>query len=153
MKNKKPLAAATETAEPEKTKIKLSIKTMLKPDFSEAFKKVSKVITFTGELTFKFRRIGKQIKSEKEIYFEARDEALKSLAKKNDDGEPAVNYGPNGEESYTLEKENKPKFWQKIKELEKVEIEVDEIKLSELGDLAAHGLSADDLVPLDFITD
>ena len=129
--------------------VKLKIGTIISQSFTESLDKLKRVNTFSGEMSFKIRRIGKRIKEATNDYNDLRLQTLTELAKKNEDGSPMITYGKNGEELYTLLPENRPAFQKRVKELQSAEIEIEKIKFSDLGD--SHGLSPHDLLELEFI--
>jgi hypothetical protein len=132
--------------------VKIEIKKLLNPEFYAAFDKLSKVQTFSGEMTFKIRRIGKKKEKELELYNELRLEKLKEVAKKDPEtNEPVTGVDDRGRETYTIIPEKKKEFNDHVEKLQKVEVDFEKIKFSDLG--ASHGLSAHDLMQLDFIVE
>ena len=131
--------------------VAISVQKLLMPAFNESFDKLKKVVTFSGEVTFKIRRLGKKIEKELEVYNEVRLETLKACAKKDDSGSPIVGQDPRGFDTYALLDEKKKEFNEKVTGLQGVMVELEKIKYNDLG--ANHGLSAHDLIQLDFIVE
>jgi HAMP domain-containing protein len=142
------MEAVPQTIEPN---VKISVKKLLTPSFTESFDKLKRVPTFSGEMTFKIRRMGKKIEKELEIYNELRLEDLKKVAKKDEAGEPIISINDKGFETYQILPEHRAGFDKRVAELQKTEVDLEKISFSELGH--SHGLSAHDLMQLDFIVE
>jgi hypothetical protein len=142
------MEAVPQTIEPN---VKISVKKLLTPSFTESFDKLKRVPTFSGEVTFKIRRMGKKIEKELEVYNEVRLEALKEVSKKNEAGEHILTFNDKGQEMYQIIPEKRKDFDERVKELQKVEVDLEKISYATLGE--THGLSAHDLIQLDFIVE
>lgn len=130
--------------------IKVQLRHLMSQEYNEAFHKLSKLTTLPGATAFKVRRISKKVTAALEDYSELRLEALKAVSKKDENGQLVI-VKENGMDSYVILDEHKADFAKKVKELQEVEVEIEKIKFDDLG--PNHGISAFDLMQLEFIVE
>jgi hypothetical protein len=96
--------------------------------------------------SYQIAGISKKVREEFGRFEEARKNALEQLAEKDEAGNPIVENG-----SFKLDKEGLKELSRQLKEVVELEIDVQKIKLSDLGDLSKVELSAQDVEILEAI--
>ena len=99
---------------------------------------------------FKLKGIVKQLREETTKWDELQLDAAKKWATKDESGNPILERDDGKTSYYKMEHENMIKFASEMGELAKVEIEIAEVKISELGTVK---LTTDDLVELEFLVE
>lgn len=134
-------------------KVTVTLDTMMSPNFSIAFEKLQKLSTLKGHDAFKVKKLSKLFKEEIKEYSETRADILKSLAKKDEKGEPIIKKDEaSGIDVYDLDDEGKAELTKKVGELLTAEVEVPYlIKFEDLP--SNHGITANDLEVLEFIVE
>jgi len=134
--------------------MKLNITTVLDVNFDESFEKLMNQKSLSGFTLFKLRKMVKAIKSELKEYHSLKQQYVNECAVLNNEGLPVIETKEvNGQvlQSYQIVKEKIPYLNKKLEELNSIEIEIEEIKFSELG--SHHELTAKDISFLEFITE
>lgn len=96
--------------------------------------------------SYQLAGISKKVREEFNKFEEARKNALEQLADKDENGQAIVENG-----SFKMSKEATLELAKQLKEVVNIDIEVQKIKLSDLGDLSKVELSAQDVEILDAI--
>ena len=99
---------------------------------------------------FKLKGIVKQLREETTKWDELQLDAAKKWATKDESGNPILERDDGKTSYYKMEHENMIKFASEMGDLAKVEIEIAEVKISELGTVK---LTTDDLVELEFLVE
>jgi hypothetical protein len=99
---------------------------------------------------FQLKGIVKQLREETTKWDELQLDAAKKWATKDEEGKPILERDDGKTSYYKMDHENMIKFAAEMGELAKVEIEMAEVKISELGSVK---LTTDDLVELDFLVE
>ena len=99
---------------------------------------------------FQLKGIVKQIREETTKWDELQLDAAKKWATKDEAGNPILERDDGKTSYYKMDHENMIKFASEMGELAKVEIEIAEVKISELGTVK---LTTDDLVELEFLVE
>ena len=97
---------------------------------------------------FQLKNIVKTIREETVKWDELQLEAAKKWATKDDKGNPVLEKTDGKTSYYKMTQENMIKFAAEMGELSRIEIELDNVKISELGDVK---LTTDDLIELEFL--
>ena len=102
------------------------------------------------KVMYQLKGIVKQLREEITKWDEIQLEAAKKWADKDDNGNPVLEKQEGKTAYYKMSRENMIQFAAELGELAKVEIEVQTVKL---GDLGSAKLTTDDLVELEFLVD
>lgn len=117
--------------------------------FMESLANLRKIKPDNLAAAVKIKKLFLKLEQEIKIFEEARKEAAIELAEKDQDGNAIIENG-----NYKFSKESNIKMILKMQGLVNVDIDIEKIKLSELGDLnKLQGLSAGDLLELEPILD
>lgn len=99
---------------------------------------------------FQLKGIVKQIREETTKWDELQLDAAKKWADKDEEGKPILEKSDGKSTYYKMDHENMINFAAEMGELSKIEIDIAEVKISELGSVK---LTTDDLVELDFVVE
>ena len=99
---------------------------------------------------FQLKGIVKQIREETTKWDELQLDAAKKWATKDENGKPILERDDGKTSYYKMDHEHMIQFAAEMGELAKVEIEIAEVKISELGSVK---LTTDDLVELEFLVE
>jgi len=99
---------------------------------------------------FQLKGIVKQLREEITKWDEVQLEAAKKWATKDVNGHPILEKQEGKTSYYKMERENMVQFAAELGELAKVEIEVQDVKINDLG---SAKLTTDDLVELEFLVE
>lgn len=124
---------------------KIKVALLLSDDFGLSLLNLRKVKPESLAAAVKIKKIFKKVEEEVTLFREVQTEACKELADKDTEGNPVIINN-----RYQLSKESNMKLAVKLQELANVEVDIDFIDISELGDLTRlTGLSAEDLTILE----
>ena len=99
---------------------------------------------------FQLKGIVKQLREEITKWDEVQLEAAQKWATKDVNGQPVLEKQEGKTSYYKMERENMIQFAAELGELAKVEIEVQDVKINDLG---SAKLTTDDLVELEFLVE
>jgi len=117
--------------------IKVKIKQIVNPDFSQAYVKLMK-LQVPMKTAYKLKKIAELITDEQKKYEELRKELLTKLGEKNEDGSLKIDQG------IVSLGENQQAYYEQHLELLDIDVEMGVIKIDDLGDaqLSAAELSS-----------
>ena len=99
---------------------------------------------------FQLKGVVKQIREETTKWDELQLDAAKKWADKDEEGKPILEKSDGKSTYYKMGHENMIQFAAEMGELSKVEIELSDVKINDLGDVK---LTTDDLVELEFLVE
>jgi hypothetical protein len=100
---------------------------------------------------FQLKGVVKQIREETTKWDELQLDTAKKWATKDEDGKPILEQSDGKTSYYKMDHENMIQFAAEMGELSKVEIDLTEVKINDLG--CNVKLTTDDLVELEFLTE
>jgi len=129
--------------------MKLMLAKIVSPKFRKSVDKLA-AQELPIRAMFQLKGIVKNIREETTKWDELQLDAAKKWADKDEDGKPIFEKSDGKSTYYKMDHENMIKFAAEMGELAKVEIDIAEVKISELGNVK---LTTDDLVELDFVVE
>jgi hypothetical protein len=129
--------------------MKLMLAKIVSPKFRKSVDKLA-AQELPIRAMFQLKGIVKTIREETTKWDELQLDAAKKWADKDEDGKPILEKSDGKSTYYKMDHENMIKFAAEMGELAKVEIDIAEVKISELGNVK---LTTDDLVELDFVVE
>ena len=129
--------------------MKLNISTLI--NSKEVFYILANAHRLSANISYRLYRNIELINKELEMYEKTRIKLLKSLANKDENGEPIIKKN-NNQEFYDLSDENLQKFNEDISKMVNESVELDLKKIS-LDDIDSVGLTPFQISLIDFILD
>jgi len=127
--------------------MKLMLAKIVSPKFRKSVDKLA-AQELPIRAMFQLKGIVKQLREETTKWDELQLDAAKKWATKDEDGKPILERDDGKTSYYKMDHENMLQFAAEMGELSKFEIELAEVKISDLGNVK---LTTDDLVELDFL--
>jgi hypothetical protein len=129
--------------------MKLMLAKIVSPKFRKSVDKLA-AQELPIRAMFQLKGIVKNIREETTKWDELQLDAAKKWADKDEDGKPILEKSDGKSTYYKMDHENMIQFAAEMGELAKIEIDIAEVKISELGNVK---LTTDDLVELDFVVE
>ena len=129
--------------------MKLMLAKIVSPKFRKSVDKLA-AQELPIRAMFQLKGIVKHLREETTKWDELQLDAAKKWATKDESGNPILERDDGKTSYYKMEHENMIKFASEMGDLAKVEIEIAEVKISELGTVK---LTTDDLVELEFLVE
>lgn len=129
--------------------MKLMLAKVVSPLFRKSLDKLSSQ-ELPIRAMFQLKGIVKQLREETAKWDELQLEAAQKWATKDENGKPIQEKSDGKTSYYKMEHENMLKFAAEMGELARIEIDMAEVKISDLG---SAKLTTDDLVELEFLVD
>ena len=130
----------------------MKLGTVASTKFRDSFHKLMNQPRVPVKTAFKMRSIAKVINENLAHYSEIKDRAAKEFALKDETGKP-VEEIVGTQMTTRLDMVQMPAFFKKIKELDSVEVKLDQLSVSELGDEKHLTLTPDDYFVLEFLVE
>lgn len=129
--------------------MKLLLAKIVSPKFRKSVDKLASQ-ELPIKAMFQLKGVVKQIREETTKWDELQLDAAKKWADKDEEGKPILERTDGKSTYYKMGHENMIQFAAEMGELAKVEIELSEVKINDLGDVK---LTTDDLVELEFLVE
>lgn len=117
----------------------MKLGTLTNSNFQKAFQELL-AQKLPIKASWKLKNVVKTLEESLKSYNDSRNELLQRLAIKKDDGSVKTAI-VNGVESALLSDENRDLFFSGVKELDSIEIKVEKLNISELGDISVDPVS------------
>jgi len=129
--------------------MKLFLAKIVSPKFRKSVDKLASQ-ELPIKAMFQLKGVVKQIREETTKWDELQLDAAKKWADKDEEGKPILEKSDGKSTYYKMGHENMIQFAAEMGELSKVEIELSDVKINDLGDVK---LTTDDLVELEFLVE
>ncbi len=129
--------------------MKMVLAKVVSPNFKKSLDNLSSQ-KLPIKAMFKLKGIVQQLREEKSKWDEIHFELTKKWSEKDESGSPIIETRKDKTTYYKVLRENMVQLAAELGELAKIEIDVTEISIKELGDIS---LTVDDLIELEFLVD